>query len=111
MRIILSRTVDLPRSASEPCFYVSPCYRWEVVNTVPQKKQMGLNSAYMCGTYKKFARCCEKSSKIDEARRKYEMGIEVADTTIEGSHKWNVDMNTNLAMILYKNYPIEVGKA
>ena len=47
-------------------------------------------------TYKKFARCCEKSGKIDEARRKYEMGIEVADTTIEGSHKWKVDMNTNL---------------
>ena len=38
-------------------------------------------------TYKNFSRCCEKSGKIDEARRKLEMGIEVAHTTIEGSHK------------------------
>ena len=62
-------------------------------------------------TYKNFARCCEKSGKIDEARRKLEMAIEVADTTIEGSHKWKVEINTNLALILYKNYPDEVSKA
>ena len=62
-------------------------------------------------TYKNFARCCEKSGKIDEARRKLEMAIEVADTTIEGSHKWKVEINTNLALILFENYPNEVGKA
>ena len=62
-------------------------------------------------TFKNFARCCEKSGKIDEARRKFEMAIEVADTTIEGNHKWKVEINTNLAFILYKNYPNEVGKA
>ena len=62
-------------------------------------------------TYKNFARCCEKSGKIDEARRKLEMAIKVADTTIEGSHKWKVEINTNLALILYKNYPDEVSTA
>ena len=62
-------------------------------------------------TYKNFARCCEKSGKIDEARRKLEMAIEVADTTIEGSHKWKVEINTNLALILYENNPDEVSKA
>ena len=62
-------------------------------------------------TFKNFARCCKKSGKIDEARRKFEMAIEVADTTIEGNHKWKVEINTNLALILYKNYPNEVGKA
>ena len=62
-------------------------------------------------TYKNYARCCEKSGKIDEARGKLEMAIEVADTTIEGSHKWKVEINTNLALILFKNYPNEVGKA
>ena len=62
-------------------------------------------------TFKNFARCCEKSGKIDEARRKFEMAIEVADTTIEGNHKWKVEINTNLALILYKNYPNEVDKA
>ena len=61
--------------------------------------------------YKNFARCCEKSGKIDEARRKLEMAIKVADTTIEGSHNWKVEINTNLALILYKNYPHEVSKA
>ena len=62
-------------------------------------------------TFKNFARCCKKSGKIDEARRKFEMAIEVADTTIEGNHKWKVEINTNLALILYKNYPNEVYKA
>ena len=62
-------------------------------------------------TYKNFARCCEKSGKIDEARRKLEMAIKVADTTIEESHKWKVEINTNLALILYKNYPDEVSTA
>ena len=58
-----------------------------------------------------FARCCEKSGKIDEARRKLEMAIKVAVTTIEGNHKWKVEINTNLALILYKNYPDEVSTA
>ena len=62
-------------------------------------------------TFKNFARCFEKSGKIDEARRKFEMAIDVADTTIEGNHKWKVEINTNLALILYKNYPNEVDKA
>ena len=62
-------------------------------------------------TYKNFARCCEKSGKIDEVRRKLEMAIKVADTTIEGSHNWKVEINTNLALILYKHYPHEVSKA
>ena len=63
-------------------------------------------------TYKNFARCCEKSGKIiKEARAKFEMGIELADTTIEGNHKWKVEINTNLALILYKHYGDENRRA
>ena len=62
-------------------------------------------------TYKNFARCCERSGKIKEARTKFEMGIELADTTIEGNHKWKVEINTNLALILYKHYGDENRKA
>ena len=62
-------------------------------------------------TYKNFARCCEKSGKIKEARTKFEMGIELADTTIEGNHKWKVEINTNLALILYKHYGDENRRA
>ena len=62
-------------------------------------------------TYKNFARCCEKSGKIKEARTKFELGIELADTTIEGNHKWKVEIYTNLALILYKHYGDENRKA
>ena len=39
------------------------------------------------------------------------MGSEVAENTIEGTHKWKVEINTNLALVLYKNYRNDVCKA
>ena len=62
-------------------------------------------------TYKNFGRCYEKSGRIDQARRIFEMGREVANTTIEGNHRWKVEINTNLALILFENYPHDVGIA
>ena len=62
-------------------------------------------------TYKNFATCYEKIGKIDQARRLFEMGSEVAENTIEGNHKWKVEINTNLALLLYRNFPDEVRKA
>ena len=61
-------------------------------------------------TYKNFGRCYVRSGRYDLARKKFEMGSEVAENTIEGNHKWKVEINTNLALILYKYYPDEVGK-
>ena len=62
-------------------------------------------------TYKNIARCYEKIGRINQARRMFEMGSEVAANTIEGNHKWKVEINTNLALLLYRNYPDEVSKA
>ena len=62
-------------------------------------------------TYKNFGRCYEKSGKIDPARRIFEMEREIADDTIEGNHKWKVEINTYLALLLYKHYPHESTKA
>ena len=62
-------------------------------------------------TYKNFGRCYVRSGRYDLARKKFEMGSEVAENTIEGNHKWKVEINTNLALILYKYYPDEVRKA
>ena len=62
-------------------------------------------------TYKNFATCYEKIGRFDQARRLFEMGSEVADNTIEGNHKWKVEINSNLALLLYRKYPDEVRKA
>ena len=62
-------------------------------------------------TNKNFATCYEKIGRIDQARRLFEMGSEVAENTIEGNHKWKVEINTNLALLLHRNYPDEVHKA
>ena len=62
-------------------------------------------------TYKNFGRCFEKSGKIVEALSKFEMGCDVAEATIERSDKWKVEINTYLALLLYKHYPDEVSKA
>lgn len=62
-------------------------------------------------TYKNFGRCFEKSGKIAEARLKFKMGRDVAEATIEGSDKWKVEINTYLALLLYKHYPDEVSNA
>ena len=62
-------------------------------------------------TYKNIARCYEKCGKIDQARRIFEMGSKVAESTIEGNDKWKVEINTNLALLLYRSYPNEELKA
>ena len=62
-------------------------------------------------TFKNFGRCYVWCRKYDQGRRKFEMGSEVAENTIEGNHKWKVEINTNLALILYRNYPQEIRKA
>lgn len=41
----------------------------------------------------------------------FERGSEVADSTIEGNHKWKVWIKTSLAVLLYTNYPDEVARA
>ena len=48
---------------------------------------------------------------IDQARRIFEMGSKVAESTIEGNDKWKVEINTNLALLLYRSYPNEERKA
>ena len=62
-------------------------------------------------TYKNFGRCYVRSGKYELAREKFEIGSKVAENTIEGNHKWKVEINTNLALILYKYYSDEVRKA
>ena len=39
------------------------------------------------------------------------MGREIANATIEGNHKWKVEINTYLALLLYKHYLHESTKA
>ena len=53
-------------------------------------------------TYKNLGRCYERNDKIEKALKKFEMGCDVANTTIEGNHKWKVHINTYLALLLYK---------
>ena len=55
--------------------------------------------------------CCEKRGNIDEARRVLEMGRNVDANTIEGSMRWNVEIDTYLALLLYRNYHEEVSTA
>ena len=58
-----------------------------------------------------FGMCCEKRGNIEEARRVLEMGRHVAANTIEGSVKWKVEINTYLALLLYRNYLDEISTA
>ena len=59
-----------------------------------------------------FGMCCEKKrGNIDEARRLLEMGRHVATNTIEGSVRWKVEINTYLALLLYRSYPEEISTA
>lgn len=61
--------------------------------------------------YKNFGKCCEKRSNIDQARTVLEKGRDVADNTIEGSAKVKVEVNTYLALLLYKHYREDVSTA
>lgn len=55
--------------------------------------------------------CLQKSGMFDKSRETYEKGSDIADKTIEGNHKWKVMIKTNLALLLYANYPEEVSTA
>ena len=58
-----------------------------------------------------FGMCCEKRGNIDETRRVLEVGRHVAAKTIEGSVRWKVEIDTYLALLLYRNYPEEISTA
>ena len=55
--------------------------------------------------------CLQKSGKFEKSREKYQTGSDIADKTIEGNHKWKVQIKTNLALLLYSNYQEEVSTA
>ena len=61
--------------------------------------------------FKNFGKCYQESKELDRAKRMFERGSEVADSTIEGDHRWKVWIKTYLAVLLYKKYPDEVARA
>ncbi|XP_068731769.1 uncharacterized protein [Montipora capricornis] len=61
--------------------------------------------------YKTFGICHQKSQNFDESRRMFEKGIEIADSTIEGNHKWKVEIKTYLALLLHERFPEEMAAA
>ena len=52
-----------------------------------------------------------KRGKINEAREVLEMGRDIAADTIKGSVRVKVEVNTSLAVLLYRKYPEEVNRA
>ena len=61
--------------------------------------------------FQNFGICYQKSGELDQAQTMFESGSDVADSTIEGNHKWKVLINTYLAVLLYKKCPDEVARA
>ncbi|KAL9976683.1 hypothetical protein ACROYT_G014010 [Oculina patagonica] len=62
-------------------------------------------------TFKNLGLCFEKSGMFDESRKTYEKAIDIADNTIEGNHKWKVEIKTFLALLLSTNYQEELDTA
>ena len=54
--------------------------------------------------YTNLGVCFQRGEMFDESRKTFEKGCDIADDTIEGSDKWNVQIKTCLALLLYKNY-------
>ncbi len=54
--------------------------------------------------YKNLGDCFQKGEMFDESRRTYEKGCDIADNTIEGNDKWNIQIKTCLALLLYTKY-------
>ncbi|XP_078364034.1 uncharacterized protein LOC144648303 [Oculina patagonica] len=54
-------------------------------------------------TFRNLGLCFEKSGMFDESRKAYEKAIDIADNTIEGNHRWKVEIKTFLALLLYTN--------
>ena len=61
--------------------------------------------------FKNFGICYQESGKLDQAQTMFEIGSGVADSTIEGNHKWKVWIKTKLAVLLYKKCPDDVAGA
>ena len=61
--------------------------------------------------FKNFGICYQLSGELDQAQRMLERGSEVADSTIEGNHKWKVWIKTRLAILLYTKCPDDVARA
>ena len=61
--------------------------------------------------YRNFGICHQKSQNFGESRRVFEKGSEVADSTIEGNHKWKVSIKTYLALLLDEKFPEEIATA
>ena len=61
--------------------------------------------------FRNFGKCYQLSGELDQAQRMFERGSEVADSTIEGNHRWKVWIKTRLAVLLYTKCPDEVARA
>ena len=60
---------------------------------------------------KNFGICLQKSNNFEESRRIFKKGCGVADSTIEGNHKWKVWIKTCFALLLYEEFPEELAAA
>lgn len=54
--------------------------------------------------YTNLGVCFQKGGMFDESRKTYEKGSDIADDTIKGNDKWNVQIKTCLALLLYSKY-------
>ena len=61
--------------------------------------------------YKNFGICYQKRKDFVRSREIFQLGRSVADNTIEGNHKWKVWIKTQLALLLYREYPEEESEA
>ena len=75
----------------------------EVMGALDQKESIPV--------YKNFGICLQKSKNFEESRRIFKRGCGVADSTIEGNHKWKVWIKTCFALLLYKEFPKELATA
>ncbi len=62
-------------------------------------------------SFKNLGLCFEKSGMFDESRKTYAKAIDIADNTIEGNHRWKVEIKTYLTLLLYTNYKEKVNTA
>ena len=75
----------------------------EVMGALDQKESIPV--------YKNFGICLQKSNNFEESRRIFKKGCGVADSTIEGDHKWKVWIKTCFALLLYEEFPEELAAA
>lgn len=75
----------------------------EVMGALDQKESIPV--------LKNFGICLQKSKNFEESRRIFKRGCGVADSTIEGNHKWKVWIKTCFALLLYEEFPEELATA